>query len=102
MLPITVSIGLLLFGIGYAYRIAIRPFPARRTWVSVVIGDAVTDIGSFLLIWHFTGGNWLIALAPVASHVLTGLPMILGQLLKHHFETNAANDLVDMLNGNGE
>lgn len=77
-----VALSLLSFGIAYAYRIAIKPFRARNTWFSVVIGDAATDIGSFAFIYIWTKKINL-ALIPIISHLITGLPMIIGQLIKH-------------------
>lgn len=77
-----VALSLLSFGIAYAYRIAIQPFRARNTWLSVVIGDAATDIASFAFIYIWTR-KLSLALIPIISHLITGLPMIIGQLIKH-------------------
>jgi len=81
---ILISLAMLIFGILYAYYIAIKPFKSRSTWVSVVIGDACTDIGTSLLIYTLTH-DILTSIMPIYGHFLTGIPMILGQILKHKF-----------------
>ena len=73
---------LLIFGIIYAYLIARRPFPPHLTWLSVVIGDFVTDLGMGGLILLLTGDLFL-TFIPAICHILTGGPMILGQTTKH-------------------
>ena len=73
---------LLLFGFIYAYLIARKPFPPRLTWLSVVIGDFTTDVGMAALILLLTE-NLFLAAIPAFCHILTGGPMILGQLTKH-------------------
>ena len=79
---IGVSAVLFIFGIIYAYLIARKPFPPRLTWLSVLIGDFVTDLGTAAHLLMFTGDPFLASI-PVINHVLTGGPMILGQLTKH-------------------
>jgi len=79
-----------LFGWIYAYKIAVaRLIDYRRTWVRVVIGDAITDLGSSAALYVLTR-NWRAALIPWAAHALTGGPMILGQELKHYFRDESA------------
>jgi hypothetical protein len=74
---------LLLFGIIYALIIsAFAPHKPRYTWVSVVVGDAATDLGTMALLRKSRRGN-LAPLLPFWAHFLTGGPMILAQVLKH-------------------
>lgn len=80
---------LLVFGVIYAFYIAIHPFAPRHTWLSVVIGDAATDLGASAMLWMLTRDRNII-LIPWVAHALTGLPMILGQLLKHVFQDSGA------------
>lgn len=79
---ITISTLMLLFGGAYAVFIALKPFKPNLTWLSVAIGDAVTDLGSFGVLYALTGNRRLAAI-PFLSHLLTGGPMITGQILKH-------------------
>jgi len=73
-----------LTGNAYAIKIALRPFPDHLTWLSVVVGDAFTDLAMSALIWTYTGSVWL-ALIPWCTHALTGGPMIVGQIIKYRF-----------------
>ena len=85
---------LLLFGIIYALIIsAFTPHKPRYTWVSVVVGDAATDLGTMALLRKARGSN-LAPLLPFWAHFLTGGPMILAQVLKHLFNDDASQ-LVD-------
>jgi hypothetical protein len=84
-----ILIGLILLGFGvfYAAVIYYRPFAPGWTWVSVLIGDAVTDacVGAALLVAVSSLGRaelWWVALFPLAGHVLSGGPMIAGQVIK--------------------
>jgi hypothetical protein len=92
--------GALLFTVGniYAWRIARHPFPPEFTWLSVVIGDAITDAGMAAALYFLTGNVWL-CLVPWLAHILTGAPMILGQRLKHHFQ-HEGSQLLRENNGN--
>lgn len=76
---------LVVFGIPYAIIIARQPFKPHLTWLSVMIGDAMTDFGMAALLLLLTGSP-LAASVPVLCHILTGGPMILGQILKHSFQ----------------
>ena len=91
---IAIGLGLVIFGILYAIRIALRPFPPHRTWLSVVVGDAATDVGSSLALWSLTG-DWRLCLVPWIAHALTGGPMIIGQVLKHYLQDEGAQALCD-------
>jgi hypothetical protein len=84
-----VAFGLLLFGMFYAYRITLRPFPAGKTWLSVVVGDVATDLGMSLALWLLTG-DLRVCLVPWAAHALTGLPMILAQAIKDRLQNDGA------------
>jgi hypothetical protein len=87
-----IAAGLIAFGWLYAYRIAIRPFPPHQTWLSVVIGDAVTDAGASAALLVLSKDRRL-ALVPWVAHALTGIPMIVAQLLKHWFMASDARAL---------
>jgi hypothetical protein len=93
-----VAFGLLLFGMFYAYRITLRPFPAGKTWLSVVVGDAATDLGVSLALWLLTG-DWRICLVPWAAHALTGLPVILAQAIKDRLQNDGADAATELISG---
>ena len=79
---ISTAVTLLILAILYAIRIAKVPFLPRRTWLSVVYGDAITDLASAVMIYSLTG-NWRAAITPIVNHVISGTPMIVGQMTKH-------------------
>lgn len=93
---ILIALALHVFGAGYAYRIVLRPFSPYKTWLSVVVGDAVTDLGMSAMLWVLTG-DWRLCLVPWAAHALTGLPMILGQKLKHQLQADGADAAVELM-----
>lgn len=74
-----------IFGIPYAILIGLRPFRPGLTWLSVLIGDLMTDFGTGAQLLLFTGDPVLASL-PLLNHILTGGPMILGQILKHRLQ----------------
>lgn len=88
---------LLLFGIAYAYLIARKPFPPHLTWASVLIGDLVTDFGMGAVILLLTEDLFL-AGVPLMCHILTGGPMILGQITKHAIE-NGGDVIIEGIDG---
>lgn len=90
--------GLFVFGVLYSALVALRPLPARFTWLEVVIGDAITDMGTSALIYRGTR-DWRLALAPWICHALTGLPMILGQVLKHKLQEDGADAAIKLMEG---
>jgi len=90
---ILICVVILLYGFCYAVLIAVKPFEPGLTWLSVAIGDGVTDLGSWAVLLLLTGSFW-IALVPVGMHVLTGGPMITGQLLKHRLQ-NGGHVVID-------
>lgn len=77
-----VAVVMFFVGVGYAYIISTKMWKPKRTWVSVVVGDGLTDVGSFLVLYVLTGNVW-VALVPVFAHLLMGIPMIVGQVVKH-------------------
>jgi hypothetical protein len=91
-----VAIGLAVFGVLYALRIALRPFPPRLTWLEVVIGDGITDIGMSVVLWLLTH-DWRVCLVPWVAHGLTGLPMIGFQVLKHRLNADSSSALAKLL-----
>jgi hypothetical protein len=79
---------LLLFiaGISYAiYISAIRPFPPRQTYVSVIIGTAMNMSVASFAIWILTA-NPMATIAPWIATGIGGLTMIEGQLIKHKLQ----------------
>jgi hypothetical protein len=89
---------ILLFGIFYSILIYWRPFPPGLTWLSVVIGDLVTDMGStlvlVLILTNLQPDYLWLALVPFGMHVLTGGPMIVGQVLKHFNQKRHNNNIL--------
>jgi hypothetical protein len=95
MVVVGVSFLLLLFGVLYAVRIALRPFAIGRTWISVVIGDAATAAGMSALLAYFGYRfgllPWQVAILaaiPWWCLALTGLTMIGAQVEKHALRAN--------------
>lgn len=110
MLTIT-ALGLLLFGIIYAvfiYHRGTQAFPHGWTWASVVIGDLVTDFGSITAIvvtlsfFDLIDQLWWVALVPIASHLCTGIPMIILQNKKRLDQHANNNSLVQEIKSNGK
>lgn len=90
---VLIAFVLFIFGGIYAILIAIRPFKPSLTWLSVLFGDLVTDVGSWAILLLITG-NLYVALIPFMCHILTGGPMILGQVLKHKLQ-NGGHVVID-------
>jgi hypothetical protein len=90
---VLICVVMLLFGCAYGIIIAVQSFRPGLTWLSVAIGDGVTDLGSWAVLLLLTGSFWL-ALVPVGMHLLTGTPMITGQLLKHRLQ-NGGHVVID-------
>lgn len=91
-----VTLGLLfIVGIGYALYIAKWPFPSGLTWLGVVIGCSFTNVAISIVVWELTR-DWRAALvAPWGCYVLTGIPMILGQIFKNQAQFNEACRFVE-------
>jgi len=102
------SVALLCFGAAYAVYVARRPLPPGKTWIEVVIGDGITALGMsiilVLLTAHCQDAEWwipaLVALVPFWCLGLTGLPMIVGQIIKNHILEQTTIDLVTVLGEN--
>lgn len=77
-----ISLAGVTLGLIYAYIIAKKIFNPEQTWVSVVVGEVMTDTIAFSLIYIITKDP-ILSLMPVYGHLLTGIPMIIGQILKH-------------------
>lgn len=93
---------LAILGIFYAWQIELAPSPHGWTWVSVVVGDAFTDIAMGAIIFvgliYFYGlelalKGWLLMTVPVLCHLTSGLPMIAGQLLKRRFDNKLSKEI---------
>jgi hypothetical protein len=75
--------GLFVFGVTYAYWVSFKHHSdPRNTWRLVVGGDAATDLGSAMILLVATKRPG-IAIIPVLAHILTGLPMIVAQVMKY-------------------
>lgn len=101
IITLLAGLGLVLFGTWYAYHIALRPSVQSQTWVDVVIGVGATCIGIFAIIYIWRRSFWL-AGVPMMCFVITGSPMILGQVLKHRFLSSHADQIDHLINGNEE
>jgi hypothetical protein len=88
--------GLFAFGVLYALFIALRPLSARYTWLEVVVGDGMTDLGASALLWRLTHDKRAV-IVPWVCHALTGSPMILGQVLKHKLQEDDAQAAIRLL-----
>lgn len=81
-------IAIILLGVGVIYAAYIYNNPPKEgwTWLSVVVGDTITDLGmasaiATILAWYGVwGALWCLPLVPFVAHLLTGLPMIAGQI----------------------
>lgn len=97
-----ISIVLLIFGISYAVYIYHWPAAAGWTWLSVFIGAGFTLIGeaaAILVILAFSGlllDYWYIALAGPVAFSYTGLPMIVGQVIKYRAQKRANRDYQEL------
>lgn len=83
-------IGSFVFGCGYSWLIAYRPFPSGLTWLSVVVGCSFTNLMISILLWELTQEWRASVLIPWGAYVLTGLPMVLGQILREHSHVSEA------------
>lgn len=88
-----------VFGIPYAILVALKPFRPGLTWLSVLIGDGVTDLGTGAQLLLLTGDP-VLACLPLLNHILTGGPMILGQILKHRLQNGGHVIIEDDDDGN--
>ena len=69
-------------GIPYAIYIAFRPFDDGWTWLSVAIGVILT-ITPFSFAMYRLTGNMEMALSIWVFFLVSGIPMMLGQIIKH-------------------
>ena len=76
-------------GITYAVLIALFPLKSELTWLSVVIGVGMTI--SFFGIWEFVQTQQFVyTMVIFAFFACTGLPMIIGQIIKHALQKREA------------
>lgn len=90
-------IWLVLASMVYSIRIALRPFPEKLVWLSVIIGTIITAIGgiglqysAYIFIIYVMGLRdlpsgllWVFLLSPWLAFGITGPMMIVGQWIKH-------------------
>ena len=97
---LVVAIALLIFGVGYAALIYWRPFGPGWTWLSVVVGVALTVLGEMSAIvmvlshYNLQWLNWIALFAP-AAFLLTGMPMIISQDYKRRKQNSRNNKIRD-------
>lgn len=88
------------FGLGYAVRVAWRPF--RPTWLMVAVGVGGTLTGISMILWALSS-DWIIALlVPWGGFAITGGGMILGQIWKKKYQRREANAHLRNDKDNGE
>ena len=91
---------LLAFGVGFAVRVARRPF--RPTWLMVAVGVGGTLSGISMILWALSQ-DWVIALlVPWGGFAITGGAMILGQIWKKKYQRREANAHLRNEKDNGE
>ncbi len=91
---------LLAFGLGFAVRVARRPF--RPTWLMVAVGVGGTLTGISMILWALAQ-DWVIALlVPWGGFAITGGAMILGQIWKKKYQRREANAHLRNEKDNGE
>ncbi len=91
---------LLAFGVGFAVRVARRPF--RPTWLMVAVGVGGTLTGISVILWALAQ-DWVIALlVPWGGFAITGGAMILGQIWKKKYQRREANAHLRNEKDNGE
>jgi uncharacterized membrane protein len=99
-----IIIGTTLFwvGVAYAWYVARRPPRPGLTWLWVVGGCAFTNVAVSLIVWELTRHPFA-TLSCWAAYGISGLPMILGQIVKdsnHHQE--AMGYMEEMRRNNGD
>lgn len=95
-LTILASVMALGFGIVYAAWVTLNGGQARHAWKLVVAGDLITDMGMSFVLYIWTRSLKL-ALVPYLFHLLTGVPMIIAQIMKHRFLDSEAEALIKEL-----
>ena len=100
-----IGLALLVIGASYAALIYHSPAPPGWTWISVVVGDAVTDLGMMfaifvILVYLDALHLWPLFFVPPVAHLLTGGPMIAGQVLKKRRDGEYAKGLQGKYRGN--
>lgn len=94
-LLILIALTLLAFGVAYTFYIYYWPAAPGWTWLSVFIGVGLTligEAGAILVTLSFSGlltNYWYLALYGPVAFVLTGLPMIAGQIIKYRTQKRA-------------
>lgn len=95
---------LLLLAVGIVYAVHIYKNPPKEGWtfVSVIIGDGITDIGMSALIatvlmeMDYWEPLWGLVFIPWLCHGFTGIPMIIGQLI---FKWKQDRKIEEIING---
>ena len=97
---IVIVLVLIVTGASYAALIYHSPPPYGWTWVSVVVGDAFTDLGMsgalFIGMIYLFGldmalAGWWLVIIPEIAHICTGVPMVVGQIMKKKNDDKSAD-----------
>jgi hypothetical protein len=99
-LLLAITLTSLALAIWYATRIYYHPFDPDLTWLSVAVGDGMYDISLGAFLWVITGSFFLGCL-PLGWHLLWGLPMIIGQIVKNSHDVDDAARIRRALRGKG-
>jgi hypothetical protein len=82
---------LLLFGLVYAYKVSMHPFPISLSWLSALIACVVTNVGISLALWLITR-NGVAIIVVWAGYTLTGMPVILALAFKFQILSSTARE----------
>jgi fatty acid desaturase len=92
-----IGMGLLAFGLVYAYKVSMHPFHISLSWLSAAIGSVVTNVGVSLALWLIVH-NWLAVIVPWVAYVLTGIPVILALVFKFQVLSKTARERAERAN----
>ena len=96
-LTLTIGLGLLIFGSVYSFLVVASPPSEGNTWIYVCVGVAVTlgGVTAFTDLVIESGGDyWQLILAPWAGFALTGVPIIIGQLIKVYADVKRNSSII--------
>lgn len=85
-------------GTGYSWLVIRQPWRPGMTWLGVVVGCAFTNLIISVILWEITGSWQASLLIPWGCYTLTGVPIILGQILREQSRVrNACNFMCEEL-----
>jgi len=94
---IVIGAALLVFGLWYAIYIAMGEVASSLTWLSVVVGDAMTNIAISAALWVLIRNPWAVAM-PWLGYAISGVPMIVSQITKYLTQKQGTDLLNDIEN----